>query len=255
MLQKLLNLFLLKDHPVYGIVLGFFAVTIGMLVATFISPSSPSIVGLFFATLAIMPVTFTALRRQEVVKVKEVLPKYKKLAELYFYLFFGMALAFAFWFTVLPEPISSWLFEEQIQRFAIGYFSQSYATLFSILINNLGLVFLFFILSIVYGMGSLFLLSWNASILGLMWGNAMRALIFFFDKSTFFRNTIFILPYMLPEVAAYFIAAIAGGIIYVNIIKKQKIQNAIKDSLVLLNIAIALIILAAGIETVMLAIF
>ncbi len=56
----------------------------------------------------------------------------------------------------------------------------------------------------------------------------------------------------IPEIAAYFIAALAGGIVSVAVIKhevrSEKFWSVLQDSLNLIIIAVVILFLAAGME-------
>ena len=99
----------------------------------------------------------------------------------------------------------------------------------------------------------MFLLSWNASILGVMWGNILKISLSLTDPFVFVKNVFFIFPFLLPEVEAYFLASIAGGIVSVNLDKKKKLETAMNDSLIFLILSILLIIVAGAIETILIA--
>jgi len=59
----------------------------------------------------------------------------------------------------------------------------------------------------------------------------------------------------LPEVLAYFLASISGGIVSINLTRKTKIGIAMLDSLIFLGLSILIIIIAGVIEVLMLTYF
>ena len=195
-------------------------------------------------------------------KFEKIFQRHRKVIEIYFYLFFGMSIAFSLFYALLPEDTANFVFSEQIKKFATGFFSLETVlpkiefSLFSdIITNNLGLTLFFFILSLFYGSGSVFLLSWNASILGLMWGKMIKTALFLTNPVTFVTNTFFNFPYLLPEVFAYFLASVAGAAVSINLTKSTKVGIAMLDSLILLGISMAVILIAGIIETFMLSYF
>jgi hypothetical protein len=265
MIDILLKAYLIEKKPSYGIVLGFLFASLGIGFSYLIFKDAPSFPAIFLTTLATVPVVIRLIKSEEwEPKFEKILQRHKKVIETYFYLFFGMALAFALFYTLLPEDISGLIFSEQVKKFGAGLFSFDFnldfilkqSSLFSkIVINNLGLMFFFFLLSLFYGSGSLLLLSWNASILGVMWGRMTKTMLFLSDPLVFVTNTFFNFPYLLPEVLAYFLASIAGGIVSINLTKKTKVGIAMLDSLFFLVISIIIIILAGIIEVFMLSYF
>jgi uncharacterized membrane protein SpoIIM required for sporulation len=102
------------------------------------------------------------------------------------------------------------------------------------------------IFSLIFGAGAIFILAWNASVIA--------AAVGIFVKSDIAHLPIGISRYMihgLPEIAAYFIGALAGGIISVAIIrqaKNEKFWKIMQDSLNLIIAAIIILFLAALIE-------
>lgn len=251
MIDEILRAYLIEKKPLYGIVFGFLFASLGIIFAFLIFRTEPSFPAIFLTTLAIAPLIVKVIKseRQE----KSMLRRHEKVIEAYFYLFFGMTIAFAFFNAFLPNEISNAIFSEQLSKFSSGYFTSGFftqqsVTFLEIVINNLGLVLFFFLLSLFYGSGSMFLLAWNSSILGVMWGNMLKVSVSLMDPLIFVKNVFFIFPFLLPEVEAYFLASIAGGIVSVNLEKKDKLENAMNDSLVFLVISIAMIFVAGAIE-------
>ncbi len=252
MLESVLREKMVEKRPEYAFALGIIFATIGLAMSILIFKDSPSFPAIFLTTLAAAPIAIKMLKKEE--KGKDIYHRYSNVIKIYSYLFFGMAAAFALWFLILPEQFISVLFREQLLKFTVGYFSFQRPEFFSIVINNTGLLFFFFLMSLFYGAGSMFLLSWNASILGTMWGNTMKTALAVFNPGIFIVNTLAALPYLLPEVAAYFFAAIAGAILSINFENKKKFDIAMRESVILLMVSIAMIIVAGAVETVILGI-
>ncbi len=188
------------------------------------------------------------LETKKRIQTTDFYERYKSVITVYSYLFFGFAVSFAIWFAMLPEQFVRILFSEQLLKFTVGYFTFSQANLFAIVINNIGLVFFFFLLSFFYGSGAMFLLAWNASILGTMWGNAIKALMSLLNPGQVLVNVIAAFPYLFPEVAAYFFAALAGGILSANMHKKKKFDKTVGEALYLIWVALGLIVVSGVIE-------
>ncbi|MBU3905061.1 MAG: stage II sporulation protein M [Nanoarchaeota archaeon] len=252
MLDVFLKEKLVDKKPEYAFALGIAFATIGLLVAILIFKTSPSFPAVFLTAMAAAPVALRLIKKQE--DGKDFFEKYKSLIAVYSYLFFGMAVSFAIWFAILPEKFVTLLFREQLLKFTVGAFTFSQANLFAILVNNFGLLFFFFLMSFFYGAGAMFLLAWNASILGTMWGNAIKALMSLLNPGQVIINVLAAFPYLFPEVAAYFFAAIAGGILSANMHTKKGFDKYIGEALLLFWVALALIIVSGVIETVILGI-
>ncbi|MDD5416783.1 MAG: stage II sporulation protein M [Candidatus Aenigmarchaeota archaeon] len=250
MLDTILKENLVDKKPSYAIALGILFATIGLAVSVLMFKESPSFPAVFLTTLAAIPVAMRMKTKQD--KTKSILKKYEYMIQIYSYLFFGMAISFAIWFAILPSSLVQLLFKEQLLKFTVGYFTFGAGDFVSIVLNNVGLLLFFFLLSLFYGIGSMFLLSWNASVLGVMWGNAIKGALAVFSPGKFIIDTITAFPYLFPEVIAYFMAAVAGFILSVNINNKKKFNLALKEASFILIISIVIILIAGVIETVIL---
>ena len=129
--------------------------------------------------------------------------------------------------------------------------------------NNATVLLLAILFSFLFGEGALFLISWNASIIGTVMGKiASQSLaaapihditsIIFALASGVYHGIGFI-PHGIPEIAAYYIGAIAGGIISASMSKQEyrtnEFQTIAKDAAGLIVIAILLLVGAAFIES------
>ncbi|MFH1308578.1 MAG: stage II sporulation protein M [Patescibacteria group bacterium] len=117
----------------------------------------------------------------------------------------------------------------------------------SILSNNFYVLINCIIFSFLFGAGAIFILAWNASVIATAIG--------IFAKQSQLHIAGGFLRYLvhgLPEIAGYFVAAMAGGIIGVAIIRhrfeKKKFWNVLKDSLDLIILAILILIIASFME-------
>ena len=184
----------------------------------------------------------------------------------FMWLFLGFIIAFAFWHMVLQD---SNLLNAQIETYCMinspgniedcvaKYdFSQKITStgaatkelrLLSIIENNVYVMIFTLVFSLIFGAGAIFVLAWNASVIA--------AAIGIFSKYQIIEIPFGVARYMIhgfPEIAAYFITALAGGIfgfgILKNGIKNPKFLKIIENTVVLLFIAIIILVIAAIIE-------
>jgi uncharacterized membrane protein SpoIIM required for sporulation len=182
------------------------------------------------------------------------------------WLFLGFIVAYSFFYIVLPSNNS---FRAQIETYCIinrpanfnecvneyGIKSAGKTTAFAtvssrimaIFSNNIYVLIFTLVFSLIFGAGAIFVLSWNASVIA--------AAIGIFSKSDLASLPLGVARYMihgLPEIAAYFIAAMAGGIVSIAIIrhdtKTEKFWSIMRDSLSLIIIAVVILLIAALIE-------
>ena len=118
--------------------------------------------------------------------------------------------------------------------------------------------------SFIYGAGAIFILTWNASVVSVAMGNTIRTLLSKYAAEAgaitisqyFSAFSLGILRYIvhgIPEIGAYFIMGLAGGMISMAVIKHEFLSTKFKaillDSLFLVLISVGLLIVAALLET------
>mgnify|MGYP001590497667 FL=1 len=129
--------------------------------------------------------------------------------------------------------------------------------------NNATVLLLAILFSFLFGEGALFLIGWNASIIGTVMGKiAAQALVLspVHDIFSIFHALLFgiyygigFIPHGVPEIGAYYIGAIAGGIISASMAKQtyrtNEFKTIAKDAAALIIIAVILLWVAAMIES------
>lgn len=184
------------------------------------------------------------------------------------FLFMGFLVAFSFWYIVLGN---STLFNAQIETYCrinspgniqecIGKYdfsreSSSVSTgavtkgvrFLAIIENNVYVLIFTLLLSLIFGAGAIFVLAWNASVIS--------ATIAIFTQHSVKDIPLGIARYMIhgfPEITAYFIAALAGGIFGVGILRNgiqgKRTIHILENTIALLFIALIILIIAAVIE-------
>ncbi len=261
-LESLINPIKAGKKPQFMAVLGFIYASVGLLLGLWIFPSNTGLTMVFLTTMAGLPLIVNSLKKEaeEDLKIKEkawLVGEHKDILGIFFFLFLGMMLAYVTWYVLLPDSLASAVFNEQIKTIkAISSNVQGRATnpslLRMIILNNFKVMAFCLLFSLIYGSGALFILTWNASVLGTAIGNAIKVNLS--DVWSYFG----VVPlgfgrYMLHgilEITAYFLAGIAGGIISAGIIRRgKKFKEVLLDSLDLILLASVLIIAGAIIET------
>lgn len=184
----------------------------------------------------------------------------------FMWLFLGLVISFAFWYIILQD---SNLFNAQIEtycminspgniegcvakydienRIATTGAATKEMRLLSIIENNIYVMIFTLIFSLIFGAGAIFVLAWNASVIS--------AAIGIFTSYDLKDIPFGLLRYMIhgaPEIGAYFITALAGGIFGVGVIRNgirnPKFLRIIENVVILLFISIMILIIAAVIE-------
>jgi uncharacterized membrane protein SpoIIM required for sporulation len=189
----------------------------------------------------------------------------------FMWLFLGFIIAFAFWNILLQDENlfnaqlktycainSPGNIENCVQEYSIGKSisgaSTKEARFFSIIENNVYVMIFTLLFSLLFGAGAIFILAWNASVIA--------AAIGVFTQYQLKEIPFGIARYMIhgfPEIAAYFITALAGGIFGVGIIKNgfknPKSIRILENTAILLFISLIILFVAAAIEVYFTPIF
>ena len=263
---------LLQDaskKPLYLFFIGAVFATVAMIVSVLLFPTSPSIPAVIFMSIPCIYIFTNRLKQisHEQLKAKSILEVFdvnSDIMEMYLYVFLGMVFAVTIWFSVIPKEIGNAIFYEQLYNLrmmsgnpALGNFMSS-DIFINIAINNIRLVLIFVLLSFLFGAGAVFILSWNATVVGVAMGLLIRkiqqegaSLPLALAKGLPLSMSYYIL-HLIPEVVAYFFAAIAGALISSAMTRydgsSEKAKRLFIISGTLIFVAIFIIILAALIE-------
>lgn len=128
-----------------------------------------------------------------------------------------------------------------------------------IFLNNFWVMFFIYLTSFTFGAGSLFIISWNASIVGVFIGNGIKQTTNNILGVPLFNYVIEFPKIFLPllvhgifEFTGFFSSAIAGGILSVAVIrhslKSKEFITVLKDSLQIMLFAVIMILVGAVLE-------
>jgi uncharacterized membrane protein SpoIIM required for sporulation len=273
-LELLFNPFSLKKKPWEMFVGGFFYSIVALMLSYLVFREIAGILMVFLIVLSTLPMIYTTIKNEEELDLKydrewSLLKEHTKVLIYLMFLFLGITLALSFAYILLPESVIDPLFD--LQRTAIINVNSSIqsnvtggitrlALLGKIFFNNIKVLFFCLLFSLLYGTGAIFILTWNASVIATAIGNLVKteiskttSLIGFTSISAYFGVTAFgFFRYMthgVLEIASYFIAGLAGGIISIALIKHNlKERKVLIDSLNLIIISIALLFVAGIVE-------
>ena len=207
--------------PLHLFLVGVFLSSIAVFISLALFVHAPSMVVVTFMTLPAIYV-FTNLLKQKSVQetkihsISKLFEANADLAELYLLLFLGMSVGIAFWYSVLPQGMTEVLFSEQLFNLqqlgvstgaAVPSASATTGDIFMLIAaNNIKLVVLCAIMSFIFGAGALFILSWNASVVGVAVGilitkiKAAGASIPLAIAQGFSVGTAYYILHLVPEV-------------------------------------------------------
>lgn len=250
----------IKNRSIFLFFLTFFS----LLFSTLISTGSGEIGGILVLALTLVPLVQITTKLLEIeanislrLRKNNIFSRHKEFIIDYFAIFFGAILASYVSYLLYPN-----IFVPQIQAIdqikaevlANAYIIYPSSFVFYILINNIKVLILFFLFSFIFGAGAIYELLWNASIVGVFLGlkaNGISGDIIY--KYLFYPliSLLMLLPHGILEFLAYFLAALAGGIFSISLVKnlsKEDLEIIISDSILLFLLAIVTLVAAAFIE-------
>ena len=236
---------------------------IGVVFAVQIFPAQASVFSVSLITMMFLPFfqkLFEVEERKDYKLHKNIFLRHRLLFSVFVLFFLGLVIALSFLYVFLPQVRGAFNMQEDWYR-SQGRTITGHVTAsedFSLfLINNTQVLLMVFILSTIFGAGAVFILVWNASVIAVYVGFVINSFI----RSGVSYEIAYVLGvpvglgsialHGIPEIAAYFVAALAGGMLSVAILReklKGHFEKIFIDSIIFLVLAEVLIILAAFIE-------
>jgi len=248
------------DMFIFSMIISFASIYL----ADFIFPgaSTGKIITLFI-TVGVTPMIYGVFRKEEEIEREEAEHRinekfFERHGEtiLIFSLFFlGVFLSIFIVSTFSDEAYVKYIFGDQLSEIervtSMAKSSGSFVSsdiLQTIIENNLRVMGLSFLLSFLIGSGALIILAWNASILALYLSSFIRKGLI----AEFVVRSISLIPHAPIEIASYFLAGMAGGILSVGLIREKLFGKefflVFRDSLILLGLAVLAVFIGAFIE-------
>jgi len=272
-LESILNPLKAEQMPWKLFFVGFLYSSVGMLLSLWVFEGYASLVMVFLTVFACVPLLYSTMKFEEEKDLKidcesKLLKEHGRAISFLVFLSFGMIFAFSLWYVLLPEQISTSLFGVQ-QSMISGLNQQltgkvAHLDLFGkIFLNNLKVMVFCVLFSFLYGAGAIFILTWNASVIGVAIGSFVKNHISLYASEHGFSSiavyfsgsSLGLLRYSLhgiPEITGYFIAGLAGGIISVAVIRHnystKSFERILLDSSDLILLAVFVLFIAATIE-------
>ena len=244
----------------------------GLILGRLVFPEHAGIAMVFLTTLAGAYLVQRILNLEELGGSKSEFSRLKhhaKALSVFMFLFFGFLVSFAFWYVAMPAETTHSVYAPQektidcINSAGIQGCATGNPALLKIIYNNVRVLGVTLLFAFFYGAGAVFILAWNAAIIGTAvgilvrngLGNVAGNLGLSGMASYFGLFSAGILRYMTHgvfEILAYFIAALAGGIISIAVVKHDLVSPEFRktafDALNLTAISVGLILLGAVIE-------
>lgn len=187
-----------------------------------------------------------------------LLSRHGDLFAVYGFYFLGIIAAISLVFVLLPPALEQPTFGPQLTELnAIKALATAHATtncgFTCLLSNNLTVLALELLFSFIFGAGAAYIITWNASIVGVLIGMTAKA-----APGNPVLNYLVALPISLVklfphgffEIGAYFFGGIAGGMLSAMVIRGHwHNKSVIKDIATITAIAVVMIVIGAVIES------
>ncbi len=275
-IESILNPRRSERRPWEMLFVGFIYSSLSVLLVTWIFSRDIALAkysGIFIVTFTVMfcmPFFYYMLKLEEEKDIRisgviNLLEEHGKAVHSLLWMFVGFIIGFSVFYILIGSPEN---FRAQIETFCIINNPDNYNSCITqhglngavtgltgsgvklfggIFSNNLYVLMFTIIFSILFGAGGIFILAWNATVIS--------AAVVLFANSDLLKLPLALSRYLIhgiPEIAAYFIGTLAGGILGLSIIRKEfrteKFWGILQDCLLLIIIAIIILIIAAGIE-------
>jgi len=253
----------------YAFILGVVYSIIGIFISSILFPGDPALVAVAFTSLLLLPELykiFSIEERQEKMEQRVGIKALWKddigVVKIYLFLFLGILLVYSIGTIVLPHMQINDLFREQLEiRFgqgfagsAVGLFSSS--LFWDLLSNNFLVLIACFIMALLTCDVAIFLITWNVSVWGTIFGITAKGAGMFAGKHPFLYFGLIMLivfPHMILEAISYFLAAISGSVISKDVLLEKFISRRFMEvfgfNMYLLFFALVFLLLGALVET------
>ena len=232
--------------------------------AYFVFPESAGLLTVFLITIISAPFMWNLFKYEEWCEEKDfvckmdftmkyspmqVFGRSSKIFLIYTAFFAGIVAALSVSYMLLPDNVAEKAFNDQKEQInkvnkLVGGFTLD-STFAQILKNNLVVLTISFIAALLLGgFGAVFILAWNASVLSAAIGIVGK-------MSGVSDALVRFMPHGVFEIAAYFIAVIAGGVISVALTKRhvEHFGPVMRDMVLLLVLGAILVLIGTVIET------
>ncbi|MEK6903979.1 MAG: stage II sporulation protein M [Nanoarchaeota archaeon] len=272
--------------------IGMLYSSVAMFLSVWIFREQASIIMVLLTVIACLPLVHRTFLREEKADValdteRKRLKEHWRAIQFLMLLFLGFVVSFSLWYVFLPDEMVQTSFNSQIQTIqsinakvaasqavtgrniisSQNTLSSSSISLdglfFKILLNNIKVLLFSIFFAFFYGAGAIFILTWNASVISAAVGNFVRnnigdyAAQFGLIKAGgyFHIFSLGLLRYFIhgiPEILAYFIGGLAGGIVSFAVIRHdfgtERFKAILFDAFDLVLISVFILVVAGLLE-------
>jgi len=260
----------------YAFFFGILYSIIGIIIASLLFPADPSLVAVAFTAILLIPtirklysIEERQLKAERKFSFKALWKDENDFIKFYLLIVLGIFIVYSISALILPSFQINSLFREQLElrgagavdgkAISIGGMAFSQNLFWSLIANNVIVLAACVIMSFLTGDGAIFLLTWNASLWGTIFGVTARNAGFVSNQHPLILLgliLLIVLPHAFLEMFAYILGAISGGLMSSDIelepgeSKSDQYQGRFwKAAFWILIIAVIVVIIGALVET------
>ncbi|MEM5804281.1 MAG: stage II sporulation protein M [Candidatus Aenigmatarchaeota archaeon] len=250
-----------ENKPVDMLILSFIVSIACVFIAYLVFPAYAGIIAPLLVAVAVAPLIYRLFGIEEEIEREEAegliketfFERHEETIRIFSMFFIGCMAAVLVIASFMPESFVNAAFSQQVSEInsirSLGTGSALNQGLLDVIItNNLKVMAFSFFLSFIIGTGAMFILAWNASILGVYLANFIRKGLY----AHFLLQTTGIMPHAIIEIGAYFLAGIGGGMLSAGIIREKLMSKefclVLRDSVFLVGLAVLAVVLGAYVE-------
>lgn len=253
-----------ERHPYDMFIFGILLSMVGVILAQLLLPENAALLLVAIITIGAIPLAQRVLGIEEKKERYDYAAKDEKERQGFLkrhrpvifgfaYFFFGVALTLSAIAFILPQGISARLFSIQIETIqSISGGVPVFSLLVPILLNNLKVLLISFVLSIIFASGALLLIVWNASVFAVYIAGALRGSEFASKTLGVQTSLATVMIHVVPEIAGFIAGAIGGGILSFGLVREKwgspAMRRVLRDAFMLLVLGIILIAIGAFLE-------
>ena len=224
----------------------------GVWLSLLLFPEYASMIMMTITVAASTPIVFRIISfeaKRHATKTKHLF-EHRKALQVFTFLFIGFLLGYTVGFFSLPLALRDLVFSAQAEAITAltGGFNMVWFN--EIVFNNLRILLFCLILSLFFGTGGTLILAWNASVMALAIGSFILAKMAAGSPMVFAvaASLSRYLIHGIPEMVSYFMAGLAGGLIFHSIARKNWSRQVAWEAFLLVLASAALLVVSALVE-------
>jgi len=261
-LEELYSTKTLKENAFYPLVLGLTHAIFGIATAVLLFPENPTFVAVGITARVLLPTVKRLIGENKTPTndhhmLHQTYSSFVRVFITYLAIFIGLLVAFGFFSVLLPNAAAHHVFKQQLDLMEISITDTdiSFGDWRTLLSINIKVLLISFLASFVDGTGALFILVWNASVWGTIFGAFGKSAAAVGSTDPLFGWMLVllaVLPHTILEAASYVCGGIAGTILSESTLKYKllsvKTTRLMMTALHLFGIAVVILVLGALVE-------